>query len=298
MSHSRKGIENAVYAKSQKAWHFHDDIAFWANFVCDPDALAPGVADSTIADDEVDEAELAELEALTRQAEALMSSAEDQLRALAPKPASPSTPAGLDPAIVTKVDKMIDAQMGASGMSGKEAEGMRQAMRQMYLSMYAKMSPKELAEVVRGLDESTEIYQSVAEERDIETPESQIDVYLSGGNKKTPDPAQVEAYRRYVQSEKPIGEKAVAAIYRYYTVTLPKRWGSEEMEYLPKVRSAQDLKLLVQQQAVTIHPPDRKGQCDIGLAFACGWDDEHGLGVLIRAGEIVDVGYADVADAG
>ncbi|WP_035602899.1 hypothetical protein [Haloferula sp. BvORR071] len=33
----------------------------------------------------------------------------------------------------------------------------------------------------------------------------------------------------------------------------------------------------------------------IGLAGACTWEDEHGLGVLIEDSRVVDCGYCDVA---
>jgi len=35
----------------------------------------------------------------------------------------------------------------------------------------------------------------------------------------------------------------------------------------------------------------------IGLSGACTWDDEHGLGILLENGQVIDCGYADVADA-
>lgn len=34
----------------------------------------------------------------------------------------------------------------------------------------------------------------------------------------------------------------------------------------------------------------------VGLSGQCTWEDEHGLGVLIKDGKVIDCGYADVAD--
>lgn len=33
----------------------------------------------------------------------------------------------------------------------------------------------------------------------------------------------------------------------------------------------------------------------MGLSGDCTWDDEHGIGVLLEDGRVIDTGHADVA---
>ena len=70
----------------------------------------------------------------------------------------------------------------------------------------------------------------------------------------------------------------------------------EWFEHGPKAAKPDDLRFLLQLSSVYIHPADAQGRGDIGLTFHCEWDDEHGIGVRIRDGKVVDVGYSDCAD--
>ncbi len=41
--------------------------------------------------------------------------------------------------------------------------------------------------------------------------------------------------------------------------------------------------------------PQREGEAYVGYQFACGWDDEHELGVMTHRGRVVSIGGGDTA---
>ena len=44
-----------------------------------------------------------------------------------------------------------------------------------------------------------------------------------------------------------------------------------------------------------MHPIAKDGFAYIGLELGCTWDEEHGAGVLLHCGRIVDIGQADMS---
>jgi hypothetical protein len=46
---------------------------------------------------------------------------------------------------------------------------------------------------------------------------------------------------------------------------------------------------------VHILPVERDGLGYIGFELGCSWDEEHGVGVMLHGGRIIDIGSADTA---
>ncbi|WP_119726566.1 DUF6985 domain-containing protein [Thermomonospora amylolytica] len=66
-------------------------------------------------------------------------------------------------------------------------------------------------------------------------------------------------------------------------------------EDLPAIDSAEDVVALIRLQAVNVHQISKDGLPYVGLEFACPWDEEHGLGILMHGSRTVDIGGADTA---
>jgi hypothetical protein len=65
-------------------------------------------------------------------------------------------------------------------------------------------------------------------------------------------------------------------------------------EFAPDVQTPQELEALLRSPSLYLHPP-RDGVSSLGLSFECTWDVEHGVGVLLREGKVVQAGLAEVA---
>lgn len=59
---------------------------------------------------------------------------------------------------------------------------------------------------------------------------------------------------------------------------------------MPDVATPQELSELLELQNIYILDGAK-----IGFQFSCSWDMEHGLGVMTRKGEVINIGEAEVA---
>ena len=61
-------------------------------------------------------------------------------------------------------------------------------------------------------------------------------------------------------------------------------------DFMPGISTPQELSELLELQNIYI--PDG---AKVGFDFSCSWDMEHGLGVMTRKGEVINIGEAEVA---
>jgi len=66
-------------------------------------------------------------------------------------------------------------------------------------------------------------------------------------------------------------------------------------EDLPTITSPDDLAKVMTLEEISVHQITKDGVPYVGYQFRCGWDDEHGLGVLMHNNRVVKVGGADTA---
>ena len=64
---------------------------------------------------------------------------------------------------------------------------------------------------------------------------------------------------------------------------------------MPNVALVEDMQALICLEGINVHPVVRDDVPYLGYEFACTWDDEHGLGVLMHGARVVEVGQADTA---
>lgn len=81
------------------------------------------------------------------------------------------------------------------------------------------------------------------------------------------------------------------ALYDYYVDWHPQLEGHDDPILMP---DPGDPQLVEDRARITTIYLNKDGS--IGLTGDCTWEDEHGLGVLIKDGKVIDCGYAEVAD--
>ena len=69
----------------------------------------------------------------------------------------------------------------------------------------------------------------------------------------------------------------------------------ENEDDLPVVTSTGGLPKVLTLEEINVHQINSGGAPYVGYLFACEWDDEHGLGVLLHKDRIVEIGGADTA---
>jgi hypothetical protein len=75
--------------------------------------------------------------------------------------------------------------------------------------------------------------------------------------------------------------------------------GNEEVsgdeDTAPSVSRPEDFKSLITLRRIYVHQVQKDGCPYVGFEFTCSWDDEHGLGVLMRDTRVVEIGGAHMA---
>lgn len=106
-------------------------------------------------------------------------------------------------------------------------------------------------------------------------------------------PAQRSAFRAIVREARPIQVRLLDAIAAAYPAAIaafePARAD------LPASVDRRTLADLVDLQSVQIHDVEKDGFAYTGYVFACDWEPEHGLGVLLHGARVVEIGGADAA---
>jgi hypothetical protein len=103
-------------------------------------------------------------------------------------------------------------------------------------------------------------------------------------------------FDRFYVAQRELKPIIYKAIYDYYQVVAPEyrtRFGQEFAHLAPEVNDIAELRKILTPEAVFI-PDIFPENEEIGLLFECTWEPEHGLGVKIEHGRVVEVGFQDV----
>jgi hypothetical protein len=121
------------------------------------------------------------------------------------------------------------------------------------------------------------------------------DICPDGGE---PSASQQSAFASFLQQREPICSAVADAIFDYYQTN----WGTWRGEYgddltIPELRSREELKRVI--RLGTLYVLDAvPGGAVLGFCFDCSWDVEHGLGVLVRAGRVIELSENAIAWSG
>jgi hypothetical protein len=117
------------------------------------------------------------------------------------------------------------------------------------------------------------------------------------------EPHQRAAYEQLIREQSQIEQAALEAILKDYHEQRPRSVSdptdSSWEDIMPEITGIDELRYLIAFQGITIYAPDPSGVCEIGLAFGCSWEQEHGLGVRLKWGgdtrQVLAVGDHDAA---
>ncbi|MGH7130669.1 MAG: SRPBCC family protein [Phycisphaerales bacterium] len=122
-------------------------------------------------------------------------------------------------------------------------------------------------------------------------------VSLCQSPRKTPiNDAQRRAFERLLRRQAEVERVALEGLLEYYRRVRTEIYdGASDTTDMPEISGIDEPRYLVRFSSLSIHRPGADGECEIGLWFNCTWEDEHALGIRLRAGRVIDVGYGDVA---
>jgi hypothetical protein len=112
-------------------------------------------------------------------------------------------------------------------------------------------------------------------------------------------------YKEVISKQEQLTPAILQAIFKYYEEAYPNYYEGynlsnsmtkEEIEeYLPTPTTAENLKQFI--EPLTVYIANKK-ECEegtMGISFACTWDTEHDLGVVIRNWKVVQTGTGQIA---
>lgn len=106
--------------------------------------------------------------------------------------------------------------------------------------------------------------------------------------------AEQAAAMHFLRREVPGMTAAVCeATFVYYNEAYAAERGF--FDELKPITSPMEVRGLISLYSVHVHHQHREGMALVGLEFGCVWDEEHGFGVLMHGGKVVDIGAADAA---
>lgn len=122
-----------------------------------------------------------------------------------------------------------------------------------------------------------------------------FELLVAAEDNEQPSQAQVRAFQFFVEHENAVSDKIIDAVFRWYVRrrTQEREWFEEHD--CPEIDQANKLRDLMTFHGLRIRRDEFKRTALTGFSFACKWDDEHGLGVLVHRGTVLEIGGADVA---
>ena len=107
-----------------------------------------------------------------------------------------------------------------------------------------------------------------------------------------------KAYQDFAKQQVHYKKLALDTVMKYYYETILPLWKANNYfgvpELVPMIESPEELENLLTYPSLFLHFP-KEGISSLGLSFECSWDVEHGVGVLLREGKMIQVGLAEVA---
>lgn len=123
--------------------------------------------------------------------------------------------------------------------------------------------------------------------------EAKLSVY---GEESGPEEWQQSLFDKFYVSQGELKPKIYLAIFNYYQSVAPEyraQLGDDYLDYAPDIQDVSEIKRLLVPDSIFISDSSPENEA-IGILFECSWEPEHGLGVLVKHGNIEEIGFQDI----
>jgi hypothetical protein len=133
--------------------------------------------------------------------------------------------------------------------------------------------------------------------------DGEFTLQLIGGGPDGPSRKQEKAFRDFLGDRDRVCSRVVDAIYNVYrchwgdwrpTAEPGERAGEPYEAAIPELHSREGLKSLIVLDTLSVVDSPDSSAGILGFCFGCTWDPEHGLGVLVRKGRVIEIGENDI----
>jgi len=115
-----------------------------------------------------------------------------------------------------------------------------------------------------------------------------------------PTARQEAAYAQFLRHRDATCQGVLRAVFDYYQANWGS-WRSGDPTYdqgLPELHAAEGLNRVIRLTDLFVLDDGTAASAMLGFCFDCTWDGEHGLGVLVRDGQVIAIGENQIAWSG
>lgn len=125
-------------------------------------------------------------------------------------------------------------------------------------------------------------------------------LFAPEGRDKTPlSDNEIDLVRWVIDNQADVHDAMLERLFYDYPAMREQAldWFDEEEaeRVLPQVRVPAQLKDIVGISSINVHQVEQDGKPFIGVVLDCGWEVEHGLGILLHGATPLEIGGADTA---
>src|SRR5262249_24287265 len=117
-----------------------------------------------------------------------------------------------------------------------------------------------------------------------------------------PSAGQERGFLDFLKNRDRVCQRVIDAIFDHYvghwgdwrTTREPGQEFSSEDVLIPELSDREGLKRLIRFEALSLLATPEDAPAILGFCLDCTWDPEHGLGVLVRGGKVIEIGENDI----
>jgi hypothetical protein len=114
------------------------------------------------------------------------------------------------------------------------------------------------------------------------------------------DPKNVENHITWItNNQSKLRDLVIRILAKYYLSErdqIIEAYAPEDVSgFLPEISNSNEIIKMSGVVAVFMSGEEKDGIPYFGIEFGCTWEDEHGVGILLRGLEVLEVGHADTA---
>ena len=126
--------------------------------------------------------------------------------------------------------------------------------------------------------------------------EENIMLIIDGDEDGKFEDGQYEAYKLLINSWNEIQETLLDFILKYYKEKRKELgYDIQVNERYPEINSTIELLNYITLLGIKVPYSNTYGGRSIGISFDCTWDQENGIGIILRDEQVIEVGYQYIA---